>query len=667
MIYYITKQSTIPDGSSSITYLNNTELLHSWLQKNSVIGCDTETEGFDPFTCKLMSLQLGNKYDQFVINCYEFDIAEFKEYFEDKTKTFIFHNAKFDLRFLYHKGIIPKIVKCTFLGEVVQKTGLIPVAGEKALDSVVFKYCGAVLDKGVRGKIHYKGLDTEVIIYAAKDVEYLEDVLNAQMKILEEKELVKVFKLESTFTKVLAYIEYSGIKLNAEEWKKKCKKDLIDLKVQENILSNYIIDNKMSKYIDIQLDLFNQDLSCKINWSSSQQVVELFKDLGIDTLTEDKKTGKKKYSVDAKVITPQKDNFPIIPLYLKYKGLEKTTSTYGNNWLKHINKESGRIHSNFMQVIDTGRMSSGGKNKATKEEYINFLNIPQDNAVRNCIIPEKGKVFIDCDYSGQETVILANYSGEPNMINLIETGGDMHSFVAKAIYPEIADCSDDEVKTKHKDKRQTAKAAGFAVQYGGNGYTIANNLSISPEEGDKVYESYFKAFPELKKYFTKVYEDTIKNGCIITDKVIGRKIYLPQLEKFYALNKEVNNDDFWSSYRIKKQNNTLDPNTRNKVRDWAKTKSEIGRMSQNYPIQGSGALMMKIAAIYIFDIIVETNNFKTVLFPNLIYDQTILEVPEEDKDYWAKVVQDSMEKGAAIFCKNPYIKAEPEILTKWKK
>ena len=55
-----------------------------------------------------------------------------------------------------------------------------------------------------------------------------------------------------------------------------------------------------------------------------------------------------------------------------------------------------------------------------------------------------------------------------------------------------------------KDLRQQAKSVEFAVAYGGTGFTIANNNNISVEEGNKIYEAYFKAFPGLKSYFKKV-------------------------------------------------------------------------------------------------------------------------------------------------------------------
>src|SRR5690606_32291906 len=130
--------------------------------------------------------------------------------------------------------------------------------------------------------------------------------------------------------------------------------------------------------------------------------------------------------------------------------------------------------------------------------------------------------IVNCDYSGQETVVLANVSREANIGKLILEGGDMHCFVTKAIYPTLKDLTDDEIKSKHKDKRQIAKAAGFAIQYGGTGFTIAKNLGITEEEGNKVYDAYFKAFPDLRKYFDKVQNITLRQGYVLIDNLTYR-------------------------------------------------------------------------------------------------------------------------------------------------
>ena len=66
--------------------------------------------------------------------------------------------------------------------------------------------------------------------------------------------------------------------------------------------AQWIIENGITKFIDSQLNLFSSEPSCTIKWSSSKQVIPLFKYLNLNTQVIDEKTGKFKDSVDAKKI-----------------------------------------------------------------------------------------------------------------------------------------------------------------------------------------------------------------------------------------------------------------------------------------------------------------------------------------------------------------------------
>ena len=387
-------------------YKKDTNLLNVLFADNNVLGVDTETKGFDPYTKALLSIQIGDFDNQIVFDFNSIGNSAhniLEEFFNISNIKFIFHNAKFDLRFLMKYNMYPRNVICTYLAETVLYTGHNKGLYPKSLAHVTKKYCNVELKKEVRGQIHYLGLkDPSVIEYGANDVKYLIDIYAQQFQLLKQFDLIKTAKLEFEFVKTLAYVEMCGIKLNVKQWRLKCDSDLNKLKEKEKELNQFLLNNQneFKEFINYQLDLFQEGLKTKINWSSSQQVIKLFKKLGLNLKIKDKETGLFKDSVDAKVLKPQINKHKIIPIYLEYKGLEKTTSTYGYNWLRHINPVTKRIHSNFTQIIDTGRMSCGGKDRSTGQEYINLLNIPQDNNIRNCIIPKNDNVFINPDYTG---------------------------------------------------------------------------------------------------------------------------------------------------------------------------------------------------------------------------------------------------------------------------
>lgn len=124
--------------------------------------------------------------------------------------------------------------------------------------------------------------------------------------------------------------------------------------------------------VDCQGDLFTGfDISpkCTINWDSSKQVIPIFELLGFKLDTFDKVTKQKKKSIDSKIIEPQKDICSVAQIYLDYRAAQKVATTYGENFLKAITKESGRIHPSFFQLQDTGRLSSGGGESKINIQY----------------------------------------------------------------------------------------------------------------------------------------------------------------------------------------------------------------------------------------------------------------------------------------------------------
>lgn len=206
-----------------------------FLDTNTIIGFDTETTGFSVIDDNVLCYQIGNRNDQFVIDHSSYPLQQFKKYFEDSSKTWLFQNFKFDGRFLIKYGVHVWSMKVfdTFLAECVLNTGLKNVG--LGLDDIVWKYCNFKLDKTVRGQINALGLTTRVIKYAAEDVEYLEDVMNEQIKKLKELNLENVMNLENEVVKVFTYMEYHGVKLNVDRWKEVIK--TVDIEVDKLIKS----------------------------------------------------------------------------------------------------------------------------------------------------------------------------------------------------------------------------------------------------------------------------------------------------------------------------------------------------------------------------------------------------------------------------------------------
>lgn len=661
-IKFLSKQGRINTEYPNYT---NMSIVLDYFKDKEWVGVDTETTGFDPYTNSLYCIQLGDNNQQFVVDLSSFNILELKELLS--TKFLILQNAKFDLRFLYHNNIYPSKVYDTYLAEVKLNQGNHQHI-KKNLEALEERYCDtSYVHKGDRGLIHREGFTDRVIRYCAGDVAVLHTIKEGQSVKANELQLGEAIRLENEFVLALAYTEYCGLYLDRTLWLEKVKKSSELLKASEDKLNKYILNNNFNKYIDAQLDLFSTERKVKINWNSDKQVKPLFKELGIKIEVNDK--GQIKESIEAPVLLKQVKDFDILPLYLEYKKYEKDVSTYGVDFLRHINPITNRIHTSFTQIVDTGRMASGGKQG--RVETPNLQNIPSDDT-RKCFIAQYDTTeLINADYSGQEQIVLCNKSQDKDLIKFYQANlGDMHSYIASKIYPELKDVSLDDIKKLHKDKRQIAKAAGFALNYGGTGFTVSNNLGISIEEGNNVEKSYFEAFPGLKSYYDKCEKDALEKGYILIDSLMGSKYFINEQDFEYIKESSAkynfDNKEFWDNYKQqKKLGSAWYLQEKEQMSQYFRLKGNIRRMALNFPIQGSSASITKLATIYFFRWIKEADLVGKVKIVNIVHDEIMTEQNKDLSNFVLQELKHCMEKAGSYYCPIIPLKAEPTITPYW--
>lgn len=654
MIYLVTNQKEL--FKNEVYKIISVEESLKLLNTLTIVGLDTETEGLDPWTKGLKSIQLGNYEFQIVIDTTTISPLVYKEYLESD-RLFIGWNLKFDLKFLFRQGIVPKRVWDGYLAERLMWLGYPPGIHSLSLKSAGENYLGIELDKSVRGKIIYAGLTEDVIVYSANDVKYLEKIMRLQYEELVKKGLEKAIIYENKFVLPLAYCEYCGIKLDVNKWKAKMQKDEERVKNALAKCNEWFIKNEpKSKYIfiDRQGDFFNGfnlEPQVTLNWNSAKQLIPIFKKYGVDVTTENKENGGTKDSIDAKSLKPQKDKCSLIPLYLEYKEAVKVTSTYGENFLKQVNPVSGRIHTNYQQMgADTTRLTSGGKDKAAKIEYINLLNLPANAETRACFVAEEGNKWISIDYSGQETYLMASIANDEAIIKeLTEGSGDIHSLTAYMSYHEIPrDTPIKEIKKKYHNLRQEAKGIEFAINYGGDANTISKNKGIPIEEAKKIYNSYMSGFKGLKKYQDFRRKDWFNKGYILLNNLTGHKAYIYDYKELLE-DKEWMASLDWDYYREMKSC-CPECDTVQRVRHFFRRKSASEKQSINYPIQATGSMCLRVAMINFFEYLRTNNLLFKVYICVTPYDEINCEAPEDIANNVAKVLYDCMVKAGSYFC-----------------
>ena len=716
MIYLVSKNNTLfnPEKYEQVNFETALEILIPLKQ----VQFDTETQGLDAHSKALLTVQLGNKQNQVVFDWTTLTKEEklkLKDYFESE-RLFIGWNLMFDLGFMYKQDIWPKNIWDGMIAEKLIWLGYPTGMREMSLKAAAWNYLQYDLDKTVRGKIINNGLTEDVVVYAAGDVMWIEDIKEKQEIELTKQDLHRAVRFECEFIKSLAYFKHCGIYLDPVKWKAKMKKDQERLVKAKEALNNWVVNwfesqnadehsttievsyiegmvpenfkdrvydrieetNLLGQrkliykvplkekflYRNLQGSLFegfDTRLNCNINWASSKQVIPLFELLGIKVKTFDKKTKREKKSIEEKQIAPQADNFDIIPLFLEYQGAAKVVSTYGQNWLDAINKVTGRIHVDFYSIgTDTGRVSSGGG-----QYKLNLMNLPHDMETRACFCAKEGNKFISGDYSGQESAITASVSNDPTMIHILETGGDLHSEVARASWPNLlGSLSDSEIKHQYKDLRQHAKGIEFSIFYGGDANTIHVNKGFDIKDAEKIYNGFMSKFSGIKQYQDYCRKVVMEKGYILMNPITGHRAHIYDWDELSSIQDKFKDPEFWNYYRqMKKEDPSCD--TVQQVKYYFQRKSASERQSINYRIQNRGACAFKLASIKFFNWIVQHNYQNIVLMCAPVHDEFDLECPEYMAEEVADILVKCMIAGGKPFCPNVYLGADVEVSDHW--
>tara|TARA_R110002012_G_scaffold1455_8_gene6170 strand:+ start:79 stop:1974 length:1896 start_codon:yes stop_codon:yes gene_type:complete len=631
MIYFVSNTNSLSPNFQSCTI----DDVVIYCADKKVLGVDTETEGFD-FTCKKMIMfQIGDADNQYIIDTRFVSIEPLRKILESKEIIKIFHNAKFDYKFIKKwANITCEGIYDTFLTELVISCGKSLGYGLKDLCK---RYLNVELNKEVRNLfigLTGQPFTDDQIIYGAKDVEYLCKIKDLQQPDIERYKLENVVQLENEAVKSFADMEYNGLELDVESWKKledlnTDKADTLLNQLDLMVKQDKRLDKFVAKYI--QADMFTpvEDLrKINIKWTSPKQVLEVFQTLLPDL-----------DNVNGKAMYKHRFKFPLIDKYVKYKEAMKLCTSYGDAFFKNL-KGDNKIHTSFHQILDTGRVSSSKPN---------MQQIPADNSFRNCFTAPEGWSYVSADYSSQELNVIAFGSKDPVWLKALEEGQDLHSTCAELVYGDKwissaeGDCAYLSRKLKcncpmHKKLRTNVKTINFGLAYGMGPNKLADTLNISIDNAKILIEKYFEAFPAIKGFLDKLGNFGKRYGYIKTFPPYNRKRWFTNWYPRIWDNKS-------SSMEL----------------------GSIERASKNTPIQGASADMTKKALILLRDLIKQNKLENQVKLVMTVHDQIDTICETSFAPSWGRLMKMTMEEAANEIVTNGLLKAEVSIASCWEK
>jgi DNA polymerase-1 len=587
------------------------------LKAQIIVGFDTETTGLRFDSEELLLVQISSKEHNYLIDAQSVDLQPIKGLFESPRIIKIAHNVKFDYKFLKFNGITCENTYDTMLAEQVLNCGKTSL--RNSLKDLLERYLDIFMDKKTRSTfIGHKGAFSKAqLFYGIDDTSNLIKLRELQLESIKDLNLEEVVQLENDAALAFADIEYNGIYLDKDKWEENYNGVKIDLDNAVEELDMFIEHDptfKKHKLPFLQMDMFKpieEIRKTDILWSSPAQVLDLFQT--VSPLLE---------SVNGKLLLMHTEDHPIISKYIKYKEKAKLYNAYGPDFYKYLHND-GCVHTNFKQILNTGRVSSSKPN---------MQQIPASNSYRNAFTPgHKNWVFVSSDFSSQELCIIAYGSQDPVWLDALKEGKDLHSICADLIFGQV--WRDAEGDDKERKRLRTAvKAINFGLAYGMSEFKLADTLQITIEEAKEMIDKYFTVFPSIKKFLTQLGNFGKDNGYIRTFKPYRRIRWFEEWE--------------------------------NNKRDFAILGS-IERASKNTPIQGTGADMTKLALIKVRKVIA-LNNYPVRLVMT-VHDQIDTVSHEGFAEEWSGILKNTMEEAALHIIDNGLLKSDTNISLAWEK
>lgn len=264
---------------------------------------------------------------------------------------------------------------------------------------------------------------------------------------------------------------------------------------------------ELKKVMNDNQKKLNDAVGHEINVNSPKQMSDfLYRELGLP-IQSHRKTGKTSTNEAALKGLAKIAPNPLFTIILDIRETRKLISTY----LESEIDPDGRFRCSYLlSGTETGRLASRMSATGTGG---NLQNVPKGIA-REVFIPDEGKMFLSADLSQAEARVVAYLAKEEGLIDIFESGKDIHSHVAATIF-------DKEVKDVMKEERELAKRIVHASNYGMGARLFAQLTGLSTADAQTKLNLYHIHFPRIRIWHMEVARELKKTRILTTP--MGRK------------------------------------------------------------------------------------------------------------------------------------------------
>ncbi len=517
-------QEDVPFDASKYEWVKDRAALDRWIaaiMKRGYVAVDTETNSLNEMVAELAGICLsvepgeacyipvghkkgasddlfgGDELQEGQLPLQEV-LDALKPVLEDPAVLKIFQNAKYDCKVFANYNIAVAPIDDTMLLSYALHAG----EHNHGMDALSERYLShqpvpikSLIGSG-KSMITFDKVPIEdALPYAAEDADITLRLWKLFKPKLHRRQVTAVYEtLERPLVPVLAQMERNGVKVDRDTLSR---------------MSNAFAQKMAALEAEI-----HELAGGTFNVGSPKQLGEILFDKLELPGGKKGKTGA--YATGVDVLEDLATEHALPGLVLDWRQLSKLKSTYTDALQTHINGDTGRVHTSYVQTgANTGRLASTDPN---------LQNIPvrseEGRRIREAFVAEEGKTLISLDYSQVELRILAHIAEIDALKAAFRDGQDIHAMTASEVF-------DVPMEEMTSEVRSRAKAINFGVIYGISGFGLARNLRIPRGEAQDFINRYFERFPGIRTYMDDTKAFAKEHGYVQT--LFGRKIHTPEI------------------------------------------------------------------------------------------------------------------------------------------